>query len=143
MWAHYPEHYWIYMPQNNCFGIRIQLNIQKDKWNLWERHQNNKGPVFENCYLPTSCWGQVDLHTPDLWLSAYLPYAYNTWKYMKISYLRKIKLRCIRTTLTTAAYIDGFTQKLGIIWDFKSPSIVQYLDLLELIYLQHVCWILV
>ena len=32
---------------------------------------------------------------------------------MKISYLRKIELRCIRTTLTTAAYIDGFTQEIG------------------------------
>ena len=32
---------------------------------------------------------------------------------MKISYLCKIELRCIRTTLTTAAYIDGFTQETG------------------------------
>ena len=32
---------------------------------------------------------------------------------MKISYLRKIELCCIRTTLTTAAYIDGFTQETG------------------------------
>ena len=32
---------------------------------------------------------------------------------MKISYLRKIELRCIRTTLTTTAYIDGFTQEPG------------------------------
>ena len=32
---------------------------------------------------------------------------------MKISYLHKIELRCIRTTFTTAAYIDGFTQETG------------------------------
>ena len=32
---------------------------------------------------------------------------------MKIFYLRKIELYCIRTTLTTVAYIDGFTQELG------------------------------
>jgi len=32
---------------------------------------------------------------------------------MKISYLRKIELRCIRTTLTTTAYIDEFTQETG------------------------------
>ena len=32
---------------------------------------------------------------------------------MNISYLRKIELRCIHTTLTTAAYIDGFTQEIG------------------------------
>jgi len=63
---------------------------------------------------------------------------------MKISYLRKIELRCIRTTLTAAAYINGFTQEIGDQFEiFKSPSIVQYLDLLERIYLQSVCWILV
>ena len=32
---------------------------------------------------------------------------------MKIFYLRKIELCCIRTTLTTAAYIDGFTHEIG------------------------------
>ena len=32
---------------------------------------------------------------------------------MKIFYLRKIELRCIHTTLTTAASIDGFTQEIG------------------------------
>ena len=32
---------------------------------------------------------------------------------MKISYLCKIELHCIRTALTTAAYIDGFTQEIG------------------------------
>ena len=31
----------------------------------------------------------------------------------EIFYLRKIELRCIRTTLTTAAYIDGFTHEIG------------------------------
>ena len=110
----------LYMPQNNCFGIRIQLNIQKDKWNLWERHQNNKGPVFENCYLPTSCWGQVDLHTPDLWLTTYPLYALSTWESLKISYLPKIGLHCIHTNLTTTAYIDGYTQN---IWDQHKISI--------------------
>ena len=103
----------LYMPQNNCFGIRIQLNIQKDKWNLWERHQNNKGPLLENCYFPTSCWGQLDLHTPDLWLTTYPLYAFSTWESIKISYLRKIGLRCIHINLTTTAYIDGFTQEIG------------------------------
>ena len=29
------------------------------------------GPLLVNCYLPTSCWGQVDLRTPDLRLTAY------------------------------------------------------------------------
>ena len=104
----------LYMPQNNCFGIRIQLNIQKDKWNLWERHQNNKGPLLENCYLPTWGWGQVDLHTPDLRLTAYPLYTFSIWESMKISYMRKIGLRCIRTNLTTTMYIDGYTKK---IWD--------------------------
>ena len=69
--------------------------------------------IISKLLLPTSCWSQVDLHTPDLLLTAYPPYAYSTWKYMKISYLLKIELRCIRTTLTTAVYIDGFTQKIG------------------------------
>jgi hypothetical protein len=31
----------------------------------------------------------------------------------KISYLRKIRLRCIRTNLTTAAYIDGSIHETG------------------------------
>ena len=97
MCAHYLEHYWIYMPPNNFFGIRIQLYIQKDKWNLWERHQNNKGPLLENCYLPTWGWGQVDLHTPDLRLTAYPPYAFSMWESMKNSYMRKIGLHCIHT----------------------------------------------
>ena len=110
----------LYMPQNNCFGIRIQLNIQKDKWNLWERHQNNKGLLLENCYFPTSCWGQLDLHTPDLWLTAYPLYAFSTWESIKISYLRKIGLRCIHINLTTTAYIDGYTQK---IWNQHKISI--------------------
>ena len=95
------------------FGFRIQLNIQKDKWNLWERHQNLIGTPLENWYLPTSCGGQVNLHTPDLWLTAYPLYAFSTWESMKISYLHKIGLRCIRTNLTTTAYIDGFTQEIG------------------------------
>ena len=47
-------------------ALEIQLNIKRDKWNLYERHQNNIGPLLENCYLPSSCWGQVDLNTPDL-----------------------------------------------------------------------------
>ena len=118
------------MPPNYCFGIRIQLNIQKDKWNLWERHQNNKGPLLENCYFPTSCWGQLDLHTPDLWLTAYPLYAFSTWESIKISYLRKIGLRCMRNNLTTTAYIDGYTQK---IWDqrFHYPSSIKYLEPLK------------
>jgi hypothetical protein len=33
-----------------------------------------------NCYLPTSCCGQADLHTPDLWLTAYPLYAFSTWE---------------------------------------------------------------
>ena len=69
--------------------------------------------IISKLLLPTSCWSQVDLHTSYLLLTAYPPYAYSTWKYMKISYLHKIELRCIRTTLTTAAYIDGFTQEIG------------------------------
>jgi hypothetical protein len=32
---------------------------------------------------------------------------------MDISYLRKIRLRWIRTILTTEAYIDGLTQETG------------------------------
>jgi hypothetical protein len=36
------------------------------------------GPLLVNCYLPTSCWGQVDLHTPDLRLTAYPLYAFST-----------------------------------------------------------------
>jgi hypothetical protein len=59
------------------------------------------GPLLVNCYLPTSCWCQVDLHTPDLRLTAYPLYAFSTWESMKISYLRKIELRCICTNLTT------------------------------------------
>jgi hypothetical protein len=69
------------------------------------------GPLLVNCYLPTSWWGQVDLHTPDLRLTAYPLYAFSTWESMKISYLRKIRLRCIRTNLTNAAQIDGHTQE--------------------------------
>ena len=46
-------------------ALEIQLNIQRDKWNLYERHQNNIGPLLENCYLPTWSWSQVDLHTSD------------------------------------------------------------------------------
>jgi hypothetical protein len=44
-----------------------------------------------NCYLPTLCWVQVDLHTPDLRLTAYPPYAFSTWESKKISYLQKIE----------------------------------------------------
>ena len=69
--------------------------------------------IISKLLLPTSCWSQVDLHTSDLLLTAYPPYAYSTWKYMKISYLPKIELRCICTTLTTTAYIDWFTQESG------------------------------
>jgi hypothetical protein len=29
------------------------------------------GPLLVNCYFPNSCWSQVELHTPDLWLTAY------------------------------------------------------------------------
>jgi len=72
------------------------------------------GPLLVNCYLPTSCWGQVDLHTPDLKSTAYPLYAFSMWESMKISYLRKIGLRCIRTNLTTAAYIHGHTQETRI-----------------------------
>ena len=70
--------------------------------------------VRELRFFPTSYWGQVDLHTPDLRLTAYPLYAFSTWEPMKISYLRKIGLRCIRTNLSTTTYIDGYTQK---IWD--------------------------
>ena len=101
-------------------ALEIQLNIQRDKWNLYEGHQNNREPVLENCYLPTSYWGQVDLHTPDLRLTAYPLYAFSAWESLKISYLRKIGLRCIRTNLTTTAYIDGYTQN---IWDQYKISI--------------------
>jgi hypothetical protein len=38
------------------------------------------GPLSVTCYLPTSCWGQVDLHTPDLRLTAYPLYAFSTWE---------------------------------------------------------------
>ena len=69
------------------------------------------GPLLVNCYLPTSYWGQVDLHTPDLRLTAYPLYAFSTWESIKISYLHKIGLRCIRTNLTTATYIYGHTQE--------------------------------
>ena len=49
------------------------------------------GPLLVNCYLPTSCRSQVDLHTPDLRLTIYPPYAFSTWESKKISYLRKIE----------------------------------------------------
>jgi hypothetical protein len=86
------------------------------------------GPLLVNWYLPTSCWGQV--YTPDLRLTAYPPYAFSMWESKKISYLRKIEVRCTRTNLTTIAYIDGYTQKTRINVRFQSPSIVKYLDLL-------------
>ena len=69
------------------------------------------GPLLVSCYLPTSCWGQVDLHTPDLRLTAYPLYAFSTWESMKIFYLRKIGLRCIHTNLTTTTYTNGYTQE--------------------------------
>ena len=62
---------------------------------------------------------------------------------MKISYLRKIELRCIRTTLTTAAYIDGFTQEIGDQSEISNLRRLFSTDLLEMIYLQPVCWVLV
>jgi hypothetical protein len=72
------------------------------------------GPLLVNCYLPTLCWDQADLDTPDLWLTTYPQYAFSTWEFMKISYLHKIGLCCIRTNrLTTAAYIHGHTQEIG------------------------------
>ena len=85
----------------------------KDKLKSRSMTISHSRTIISKLLLPTSCWSQVDLHTPDLWLTTYPPYAYSTWKYIKISYLRKIELRCIRTTLTTAAYIDGFTQETG------------------------------
>ena len=43
------------------------------------------GPLLVNCYLPTLCWDQVDLHTPDLRLTAYPPYAFSTWESKRFS----------------------------------------------------------
>ena len=100
--------------QWRLFGItKVSLHIQEDKLESINITWSHSRIVISKLLLPTLCWSQVDLHTPDLWLTAYPPYAYSMWKYIKISYLRKIELCCIRTTLTTAAYIDGFTQETG------------------------------
>ena len=85
----------------------------KDKLEYRSMTLSHSRIIISKLLLPTLCWSQVDLHTPDLWLTAYPPYAYSMWKYIKIFYLRKIELCCIRTTLTTAAYHDGFTQEIG------------------------------
>jgi hypothetical protein len=100
------------------------------------------GPLLVNCFLPTSGWGQADLHTPDLWLTVYPLYAFSTWESMKISYLRKIGLRYICTNLTTTTYIDGYTQETGDQCEVSifDPSIVKYWDLIWRIYLWPECW---
>ena len=89
------------------------VHIQKYKLESISITWSHSKIIISKLLLLTLCWSQVDLHTPDLWLTANPPYAYSTWKYIKISYLRKIELRCIRTTFATAAYIDGFTQEIG------------------------------
>ena len=99
-YEHYPEDYWAFIQKDKLKSISIALSHSRT--------------IISELLLPTSCWSPVDLHTPDLWLTAYPPNAYSTWKYIKISYLRKIELRCIRTALTTVAYIDCSHRKLGI-----------------------------
>ena len=98
------------------------------------------GPLLVNCYLPTSCWGQVDLHTPDLRLTSYPPYAFSTWESKKISYLRKIEYVVYVPISPLQHTLMGAHRKLGINVRFQSPSIVKYLDLFWRIYLRPVCW---
>ena len=108
--AHYPEQYWIFMPITTTVWYNKSLvTYPKGYTESMKYDKVIVGPLLVNCYLLTSCWGQVDLHTPDLRLTAYPLYAFSTWKSIKISYLRKIELRCICTNLTTTAYIDGYT----------------------------------
>ena len=66
------------------------------------------GPLLVNCYLLISCWGQVDLRTPDLRLTTYPLYAFSTWESKKISYLCKIEYVVYVPILTTTTYIDGY-----------------------------------
>ena len=69
-------------------------------------------PLLQNCKLPTYCWGHAVLHAADL--IQIRPTAYNTVSPLQlargnqpsISHLR-IRLRCVRTDFTTAAYING------------------------------------
>ena len=85
------------------------------------------GPLLVNCYLPTSCWGQVNLHTPDLRLTLYPPYAFSTWESKKISYLRKIEYAVYVTISPPHHTLMGTYRKLEINVRFQSPSIVKYL----------------
>ena len=97
------------------------------------------GPLLVNCYFPTLCWGQVDLRTPDLRLTAYPLYAFSTWESMKISYLRKIEYVVYVPISSPQHTLMGTHRKLGINVRFQSPSIVKYLDLLWRIYIRPVC----
>ena len=85
------------------------------------------GPLLVNCYLPTSCWGQVDLHTLDLRLTAYSPYAFSMWESKKISYLCTIEYVVYVPISPPQHTLMGTNRKLGINVRFQSPSIVKYL----------------
>ena len=114
-YEHYPKHYWTFVPTMMIVLYNKSLvTYPKGKLESISMTLSHSRTIISKLLLPISYWSQVDLHTPDLWLTAY-PHMHivrgNTWRFpicVKLSYVVYVPLSPPQHTLM------GSHRKLGI-----------------------------